>query len=192
LSSTISIQAKLEPDWADWHRVRKAGVPAQVYPWLRDTGSLTARVKEACLERSFRVRVLQQGWGRPLYGEGRLLSMRRGEHAVVREVELMCGRTPWVFARTLIPASSLRGPVRRLTLLGSKPLGAVLFADPQVERGPMQIARLLPRHPLFGSAVARIERVPPEIWGRRTLFYLAGRPILVNEIFLPDIPERSP
>lgn len=191
MSSIIPIHAKLEPDWADWRRVRKVRVPPHVYPWLRETGSLTARVKEACGGHSFRVRVLQQGWGRPLYSEGKVLAMRRGESAVVREVELLCDGMPWVFARTLIPARSLRGPVRRLTLLGSKPLGAVLFADPGVERGLMQIAHLFPRHPLFCSAVARLERAPSDIWGRRTVFSLAGHPLLVNELFLPNIPEHS-
>ena len=108
--------------------------------------------------------------------------------SLVREVELLCGGVPWVFARTLIPARSLRGPVRRLTRLGTKPLGAVLFSDPKVERGRMQIAHLFPRHPLFSSAVARLEQVPQDIWGRRTLYYLDRRPLLVNELFLPPIP----
>ncbi len=190
LSSITPIHARLEPNWADWRRVRKVLVPDHVYSWLCETGSLTARVKAACGNRCFEVRLLQQGWGRPLYSEGRVLKMRRGESAVVREVELLCDGIPWVFARTLIPASSLRGPVRRLTLLGCKPLGAVLFADPMVERGPMQIAHLSPRHPLFCSAAARLERVPLDIWGRRTVYFLAGHPLLVNELFLPDIPER--
>ena len=188
LSSINLIHAKLEPAWADWRRVRKAEVPDQVYPWLCDRGSLTAKVKGACGKRPFRVRLLQQGWGRPLYTEGRMLAMRRGEYAVVREVELLCGGVPWVFARTLIPARSLRGPVRRLTRLGTKPLGAVLFSDPRVERGLMQIAHMFPRHPLFSSAVARLGQAPQDIWGRRTLYYLDRRPLLVNELFLPPIP----
>ena len=61
----------------------------------------------------FRVRVMHQGWGRPLYSESRLLRTRRAEAALVREVELLSAGVPWVFARTLIPASSLRGPARR-------------------------------------------------------------------------------
>ncbi len=155
--------------------------------WLRDDGSLTAKLVRACNGR-FRVRVLRQGWGRPLYSESRLLRMRRGETALVREVELLCAETPWVFARTLIPASSLRGPARRLADLGERPLGAVLFADPSMRRGATQIARLQPRHPLFAAATGSLEDQPAELWGRRTLFYLSGKPLLVNEIFLPAIP----
>ncbi len=153
-----------------------------------DTSSLTARLKSAC-GGGFRVRVVRQGWGRPLYSEHRMLAMRRGEIAIVREVELCCDGVPWVFARTLIPAGSLRGPARRLAMLGNRPLGEVLFADPRTRRGTMQIARLLPRHPLFSVATSSLEDMPDELWGRRTLFVLVGRPLLVNEIFLPNIPE---
>ena len=49
---------------------------------------------------------------------GEVFHKRLGEAAIVREVELLCGETPWVFARTLIPATSLRGPARRLAMLG--------------------------------------------------------------------------
>ena len=168
--------------------MKHAVVPVRMFKWLHDTGSLTSRIRNNCKER-FRVNVLDQGWGRPFYSEQQQLSMRYKERAIVRAVDLLCGDKPWVFARTLIPASSLRGPARRLTMLGDKPLGAVLFADPTIKRGHTQVARLLPRHPLFSFATGRIEPKPAEIWGRRTLFYLAGHPILVNEVFLPDLPD---
>ncbi|MCB1759386.1 MAG: chorismate lyase [Gammaproteobacteria bacterium] len=171
--------------------LRHAQIPDQIYPWLWDRASLTARLKSACRDAGFSVRLLRQGWGRPLYSEARLLEMRRGGRAIVREVQLLCGDTPWVFARTLIPAVSLRGPARRLAHLGDRPLGEVLFADPRMRRGETQVARLLPRHPLFATATRGLVPRPGEIWGRRTLFYLSSRPLLVNEIFLPGLP-RSP
>jgi len=153
---------------------------------LRDTGSLTRRVIEAC-DGTFRVRLLRQRWGRPFYSERRLLGNRSGVLALIREVELLCDGRPWVFARSVIPATSLRGPARRLASLGERPLGAVLFADPRVRRGDTQVARLLPRHPLFVRAARDLDPPPAELWGRRTLYWFAGHPLLVNEIFLPGI-----
>ena len=176
----------LEPSWIHW-RTRGLALPKGVDDWLMDPGSLTRRVQGAC-EGCFRVRLLHQGWGRPLYSETRLLQMRSGEFAIVREVELLCDETPWVFARSLIPASSLRGRARRLAHLGEKPLGALLFADPNLHRGATQIARLLPRHPLYGAAISHLQDRPRELWGRRSLFFYAAKPLLVNEIFLPHIP----
>jgi chorismate lyase len=159
--------------------------------WLRDTGSLTRRVIQACEAGCFRVRLLHQGWGAPLNSERRILRSRRGVVTLIREVELLCDGHPWVFARTLIPATSLQGAARRLTHLGEKPLGAVLFTDPQATRGVTQIARLLPRHPLFAAACGHLDEAPAELWGRRTLFHLSGRTLLVSEIFLPGIPLQG-
>jgi chorismate--pyruvate lyase len=114
--------------------------------------------------------------------------MRDGEVALIREVQLLCGDCPWVFARTLIPASSFRGKARRLARLRNKPLGALLFSDPTTVRENMQIARLCDNHLLHQHASAGLADKTKALWGRRTLFYYAQQPLLVNEIFLPDIP----
>ncbi len=180
---------KLEPNWMEWTRLPHSRIPGDMLPWLYDRGSLTARIKRACPSGCFRVRVLKQSWGRPLYSETSLLGMRRGGWAIVREVELHCNGVPWVFARSLIPAISLRGAARRLGMLGDRPLGELLFSDPGTRRAVIQVARLLPRNRLFETATGRMQHVPVEVWGRRTLFYLADQPLLVNEVFLPDIPE---
>lgn len=179
---------RLEPNWKGPGRLRRAEVPGALYDWLLDEGSLTAQVRRHCCD-GFRVRVLHQGWGQPRHSERRLLGMRARERAIVREVELLCGSVPWIFARTLVPATSLRGPARRLAHLGERPLGELLFSEPRNRRVATEVARLLPRHPLFRTATASQRRPCDEIWGRRTLFLLASQPLLVNEIFLPDIPE---
>lgn len=178
--------SRLEPVWIASDRLRRSIVPGGLRDWLLDRGSLTAKLKDVC-PGSFAVNLLRQEWGRALYSENRLLEMRQGITAIVREVELQCDGIPLVFARTLIPATSLRGGARRLTMLGNRPLGEVLFNDRAALRGGMEIARLLPRHSLFVAAAGSLNTLPAEIWGRRTLFYLAGAPLLVNEIFLPAI-----
>lgn len=177
----------LEPAWRPLDAGRPVGVPPRLYPWLADRGSLTARVLAAC-GGGFRVRVLAQGWGRALASERKALGLKRHGLAVIREVELQCDDEPWVFARTVIPADSLKGRARRLTLLGDRPLGAVLFADPGAQRGPMELARLDARHALFHGACGHWSQPPARLWGRRTLFSYQGKPLLVNEVFLPDIP----
>ncbi len=180
-----------EPRWFDLGAGRPAGVPEWSWHWLRDGASLTRRVTAACPGR-FRVRVVSQRWGRLFNSEWRLLGLDPRAACLVREVELLCDERPQVFARTLMPASSLAGAARRLALLRDRPLGAVLFADPHTRRERVQIARFQPRHRLFPVATAHLEQVPAEIWGRRTLFRYAGQPILVNELFLPDLVEGNP
>ena len=143
-------------------------------------------MRQACIGQ-FRVRVLSQGWGRPLRSEARVLRLRHGERCLVREVHLLCDKRPWVFARTIIPATTLSGPQRRLARLGSRPLGAVLFADPSMRRGAVQIAALTARHVMFARATRNLMQRPQRIWGRRSVFRVADKPLLVSEFFLPGI-----
>jgi chorismate--pyruvate lyase len=117
--------------------------------------------------------------------------MRHRQLVLVRDVVLLCNDVPWVFARTLIPAKTLQGPARHLMQLGERPLGAVLFSDPKVTRGATQIARLHPGHTLFDSACKQLKQAPELLWGRRTLFYVGRRPLLVNELFLPSLPMKK-
>jgi chorismate--pyruvate lyase len=188
--SLTSFSPVAEPAWVSLDRLRGALLPTRVAPWLKDEGSLTRAIIGAC-EGRFSVQVQQQGWGGATPSERRLLGMSRGLTALLREVELLCDEKPWVFARTLIPATSLVGGARRLAHLGNRPLGAVLFADPNTRRLAVEVARIDPRHALYHAACSHMPVMPDEVWGRRTLFAFAGQKLLVNEIFLPTIPERS-
>jgi len=178
---------------ADWrpasHYLRSAASPA-LWDWLLDTGSLTHRLRQRCrCGEAFRVAVRRQCWERPAADERRVLEMRPAERALIREVHLLCGDTPWVFARTVMPVSSLRGRRRRLMHLGDKPLGAALFADPHLCRGALELARLRRGEVLYEQAGSRDAA---EIWGRRSVFRLQGRPLLVTEIFLPALLQPHP
>ena len=143
----------------DTHRFPKVSIPGCT------RASLTARIKSACRCGAFRVRVVRQGWGKPLYSEESLLGMRHGRLPLCGRWNFSAAGSPQVFARTLIPASSSVGPNRRLVIWGNRPLGEVLFSDQRARRGVTQVARLLPRHRLFVAAVAELEDPPAEIWG---------------------------
>ena len=165
--------------------MRPAGVPEVAWSWIIEPGSLTRRVQRGC-NGAFDLRLLRQGWGDALPSERRLLRSDRHGRDLIREVELRCDGAPRVFARTVLPARSLIGRARELSRLGTRPLGAVLFADPMTRRGIVEFARLSPAHGLFALAIAHaVGDRPAELWGRRTVYRYAGRPLLVNEIFLP-------
>ncbi len=175
-----------DPLWqglCQWH---SPPIPRDIAPWLTDKASLTARLR-SLYGTDFSVRVLQQTWMRPQFGEAHLLSMQRGEVAWVREVHLLCRARACVFARTVIPRSTLQGRRRRLARLGARPLGEVLFADPSMRRDEVQIARIDQGSPLYRTALQTRPDQPPAIWGRRSVFHLEDHPLLVSEIFLPGI-----
>jgi chorismate--pyruvate lyase len=173
-----------------WEReaVRLLHAPARYAAWLRDPTSLTQRVQAAC-SGHFRVAVLSQVWARPSRSEARALRLRPGVRALVRQVCLMCDDSPWVYASTVIPRTTLTGVQRKLARLHTRPLGAVLFADPTMRRGQVEVARLVHGDCLYAHAVAALAQPPAEIWARRSLFFLRNKPLLVTEAFLPAIAD---
>lgn len=176
-----------EPAWVGLSARRLPGVTPHIHAWLSDSGSLTRSVVASCRGK-FRVELLAQGQGCALPSEAALLAGGAAQATLIREVKLKCGRDAYVFARTLMPMRSLRGPVHVLTRLGRRPLGEVLFSNPTTRRLRVEVARITPRHRLFARATSHLRRHPDELWGRRTLFEYGGELILVNELFLPGIP----
>ncbi len=174
--------------WRSAHRLRPGDAPPGVRRWLLAPGSLTRLLLQAS-GGDFRVHLLSQRWEVPLADEARLLGIRARRCAMVRQVQLLCGGVPWVYARTVIPRTTLIGPQRRFARLGSRPLGAVLFSDPSMRRSESQVARLEPRTRLHRIATAELGEEGSTIWGRRSIFLLSQRPLLVSELFLPAIGE---
>lgn len=178
------------PGWAVHSRWLRDRVPVRLRDWLLDAGSLTGRLRRTC-QGCFAVRVIDEGWQRPRRDEARLLGMRPARLGWVREVQLLCNGVPWVFARTVIPLRTLSGAQRRLIQLGDRPLGAFLFADPGMQRASVEIARILAGQAMFEQATAGLGVGPGEIWGRRSVFRVGGKPLLVTEVFLPALEAAT-
>ena len=47
------------------------------------------------------------------------------------------------------------------------------------------------RDKLYGIVAAQLERTPAVIWGRRSVFTLHDKPLLVSELFLPVIEDKG-
>lgn len=179
-------------NWRSYRCYRRSELPASLVAWLLDTASLTRRLQGFC-PGAFQVRVLSQVRGRPRLDEARALGMRRGALAIVRQVQLLCDTRPQVYARTIIPLSSLRGRVRRLARLGVRPLGAMLFAERGMRRGDVELARIRAGEALYADATGDARSGAAVIWGRRSVFRVAKKPLLVSEIFLPGFaPGTAP
>lgn len=157
-----------------------------------DRGSLTDCVKRNC-RHGFNLKVHSQDFGRPTHSEQQLLKLPRAAPVIVREIALNCSHIPWIFARTLIPPASMHGKGHGLASLGNKSLGTVLFAHRKVQRHRVEITYLKPHHHLFQRAIQATNCIAPStgLWARRTLFLLADKPLLVNEIFLPNIVHHN-
>lgn len=117
-----------------------------------------------------------------------MLGMGYDGQAIIRQVLLHCDDHPWVYARSVIPATSMRGKLKRLAHLGTRPLGAMLFADPGMRRGVVELARITSDQLLYSNALQYAREGTDAIWGRRSVFRIGGKPLLVSEIFLPGFP----
>ncbi|MGE5467048.1 MAG: chorismate--pyruvate lyase family protein [Ignavibacteria bacterium] len=159
--------------------------PKRLRPWLTDANSLTARIAARC--RSLRVQVLGTGLAKPVEDERRLVGLARRCHAWQREVLLVADGRPVVFAHTILAPRNLRGAWRMAAGMGGRPLGAALFARPRIVRGPLHCERIDAGHPLHRRAERALGSKLPVLWGRRSRFLHEGRPLLVTEVFLPDI-----
>jgi chorismate--pyruvate lyase len=62
-----------------------------------------------------------------------------------------------------------------------------LFTHPLVQREPLHYKALRSTHPLYRRAAAVLGDPPGKLWARRSLFHLHGAPLLVTEVFLPEI-----
>lgn len=153
--------------------------------WLRETGSLTARLQQ-CGPTA--VQLLHQGLRRPPRDARRVLRLAAGRVAPVREVVLRVAGHVAVFAHTV----ANRAAWKLLQRAGRRPLATVLFTDPRVRPGPLRYRQLDARHALYRAAIAWCEDAPPRhLAARRALFARGTARLLVTEVFLPWPPDPA-
>ncbi|MCK5002030.1 MAG: chorismate lyase [Gammaproteobacteria bacterium] len=168
-----------------WYKRRQLftkRLPPVVRSWLFDASSLTARLIRYS-SGNFHVELLSQEIRRPTWDEAKVLEIASNQFALIRQVRLCCGKKSVVYARTVIPLSTLKGAERSYANLGNRPLGAMLFADHSMRRDEVMVTQLLPENPLYKRTGAQDEI----IWGRRSVFHVGDKPLLVSEYYLPEL-----
>jgi chorismate--pyruvate lyase len=83
----------------------------------------------------------------------------------------------------VIPFSTLQGKQRIYANLGARPLGAMLFTDRTMERDEVMVTSLSGSQLPDGLGLAADDTV----WGRRSVFRVGGKSLLVSEYFLPAL-----
>jgi len=172
--------------WQAIKQINLNSIPKQLRDCLLDTGSLTRHLEKYC-EGKFSLDLKSQSWRRPLHDEVNVLNLRTGEYALIREIYFKCNDKPWVYGRSIIPAKTLRGAQRRLAYWGQRSLGLYLFSEQKTFRGQMEIAKIFPADKLFQFASNTNPDFRKALWGRRSVFYIKDKPLLIVEIFLPDV-----
>ncbi len=168
----------IDPKWRSCRRYFNLNLSLQWRKWLLNRGSLTKRLEGLC-GSGFHIRCLHQGWARPLPSETKSLKLHNGQWTIVRESLLLHNNTPLLYGRSIIPAQVLRGKKQLFRTLGNQSIGNLIFSDPMMHQGEMEIAKV-------NFSLADVE----SIWARRTVFLLGQSPLLVTEFFLPVISDE--
>jgi len=136
---------------------------------LSDEGSLTQRLIEVS-EGRFRIQTVELEW-RNFLGDylRKLFGPVAPSHKFwSRKSVLICEGAPAVLAHSLMPEHAAQSALDQILVLGEQPLGEYLFSQNRLKRGAFQFAQSEQGY-----------------WGRRRLFYLDSKPIMVAEFFLP-------
>lgn len=175
-----------EPRWQSVDRCLGFSIPASVKAWLYESSSLTQRIKQG-FSGQFSVVVEGESIAKPFLADAALLNISQQQVSFIREVSLTVAGQACVFARTTVMLSSLQS-LQKLTHLGAKPLGEVIFSFYDLQRTHLDIAKI--KRNEVSARVAALMGDSAFLWARRNTYVIAGQPLIVCEFFIPKMfPE---
>lgn len=160
--------------------------PSCYAEWLQHPGSLTQRFRELSQGDLSHV-LLTEGWQTVPDSELVPLNKQEGSKVWVREIVFYGNQQPWEWAKTIIPPQSLVEEGSAFLHLGNQSIGDVLFTDPHLTRSEFEIAQLTIQHPYYQSISAYLNKDIKFVWARRSIIYFHRKPLLIYELFLPDV-----
>ncbi|WP_208435893.1 chorismate lyase [Bartonella phoceensis] len=151
-----------------WLSDQDPSIPDSIRDWLMESGSMTLRLKKYCTcidvepqRECFITRDQLQEEAEHLPNSARYW---------LREAILMGDNQPWLFGRTVIPQETLSEQNQALMHLGTIPLGHYLFNSHKLTRDYIHIGQ------------------QDALWARRSRLRLAGKPLLLTELFFIASP----
>lgn len=151
--------------------------------WIEEQGSLTKRLR-GIYGDSFGIKLLYQCWKPAFVDECNILMIRPDQFHLVREVLLYANAKPLIIARTILPSSTVKTSNGKLSKLGNRPLGEVIFANPNMKCRSRETIELTPT--IWSTELKKEIDINQSVWGRRSLYNIKDNNLLVAEFFLPD------
>ncbi len=175
-------------DWTDEDLITTEIMPATQLRLLTHRGSLSAYLREVTAQK-IAYQFLHADWSAAKTDECPLLHIKASEKVWLREIHWHYQGEMWVHGSTIIPSNTLPVTKEGLDTLGGQSIGDILFQDKNLVRSNFQIRILTSDHPDFINACQTLAEKPALLWARRSVFYFHKQPLLVNEVFFPDIFE---
>ncbi|MFL2716376.1 MAG: chorismate--pyruvate lyase family protein [Gammaproteobacteria bacterium] len=142
-------------------------VDASILSWLSESGPITNRIK---LSQEFELELLNDEIDE-ISKEEELFLNSVSETFRVRRVILLGNNTPVVYAKSVIPSSTIENGLSSLGKIGNAPLGDILFTPGVFTKLEMVCA----------SFLSEEKNV---YWGRKIKYSVNSEPISVMEVFL--------
>tara|TARA_B100000927_G_scaffold52961_1_gene39909 strand:+ start:1434 stop:1919 length:486 start_codon:yes stop_codon:yes gene_type:complete len=152
--------------WINQEEMEKTLLDKNIKSWLLEKGPITNRIKS---KHNFELKLLRDSVGKVKKSDKSFLDSIDGEIRI-REVVLFADENPKVFARSLIPESTIKNGLKKLGELNTKPLGDILF-----ERDIFQKDEIV--FSIFSDDKNKY-------WGRKIKYYVKSYPLSVMEVFL--------
>ena len=142
-------------------------VDASIFSWLSESGPITNRIK---LSQEFELKLLNDDIDE-ISKEEELFLNSVSKTFRVRRVILLGNNTPVVYAKSVIPSSTIENGLSSLGKIGNAPLGDILFTPGVFTKLEMVCA----------SFLSKEKNV---YWGRKIKYSVNSEPISVMEVFL--------
>ena len=177
-----SAESAHDSTWILQQDLERLDIAPVTKDWLLEQGLLTHRLREFCKER-FRLEVLdEQSPPASMVKLPQSLLPFKGHR---RDVMMWCDHSACIYARTIIPETTVRAHPWLLTL-GTEPLGERLESLPDVQRSAFEFA-CLPVDTFDANMTGSTNADDPALWARRSAFMISDHELWVIEVFLPGL-----
>ena len=112
----------------------------------------------------------------------------------IREIYLCGEGRPWTYARVVVPQETYQHFQTEFDSLGDNLLGeTLLYPRSDLSRSHFEYKALKPEAPLYQLSYQEgcSTEKPDILWARRSIFHMGPFPLLVTEVFLPDMPSYA-
>lgn len=137
------------------------------FSWLSSKDSLTKKLRKFTHDHISH-HLFYDDWGDAPDFAYAALNIAHDSKTWIRKMQWRMGKSIWLDCTVVIPAASITTETTALKNIGTNSIGDILFQDPTLKRSDFTFIKEGDDH-----------------WSRYSLFYFYGKPLLIDESFLP-------
>jgi chorismate--pyruvate lyase len=182
----LNVINKLLAGWQPANKEVEALMPMNLHAWLTEANAITPMLQKQFAD--WRLLVIGQEWQDLLADEKQAFDLSESK-AWVRQIFHVGHEKKQIYAKLSVPKITYEQYQIELESLGNKPIGAtLLFNNPDVSRSSFAYRIFKASDPIYHSICHEIGTAS-ELWARRSIFTWRNLPLMLTEIFNPDLAK---